>query len=790
MHITPPLYAVANIMINHLITVPTHKLLSSMVDAAARGSSTIRELCSEARNAANVTYKEDGDARSAMTLADTSAQKVIVSSLLNQYPDLNIVGEEDESVVVDGNSSNVELRQDLDLQFFHACTEGAAQLPIPDELELKDVVVYVDPLDGTREFVEGRFDNVQSLIGLCYRGRPLLGAIGLPFPPSGKVEVVYGHVGKGIGKVQRHNGQITLVELPPVKTFSEESNDVIKLSSGDSSNALLGAVISAAENVLGPNVERQIVGACGNKILRVAYGESTFSVMHDKTCLWDTAAPTAILNAVGGKVTDVFGEQLIYNDREKGNKLGVVVSAAGASKLHNKLSQKMRSQKEILSILRRFNNADYSIVQDTQCVDIVRDLDGYPLSSEFFAKKLDCLVESYTCNEDDAVRGLMSNGCRLNFNPSGKSAFFKRIVFANLDHARSKLKTAPHKLDRDVKSYRVESAWFKSKACQQIREAGLRIPRCYEAELRPDDDNPIESKFLTLLEDFHPSDGWSQRWLLRDKNECQATLSALARMHAYFWNGSLFWKDEDAGKELVEGVWESGSYVQPKLQTLNQCQEVSSGWMKNRDKCKKHLEGKSYWNNLGSRLQTIAEKNGNEAHPFGSNKPLSIAYDQFKTFTHGDPKQANLFFKKGVDLKLEVGLIDFQWSGFGLAATDIAHHITAAVHASLLVDGGEESLLNYYYMELESFLVQYEVFSDKESVRKAYSYETFVEQYETGVMDMCRLVIPYAWSRFEPVSDEMGYERTMNKNSYNKSVENVVWMMDKCDSILTNRGIS
>ena len=39
---------------------------------------------------------------------------------------------------------------------------------------------------------------------------------------------------------------------------------------------------------------------------------------------------------------------------------------------------------------------------------------------------------------------------------------------------------------------------------------------------------------------------------------------------------------------------------------------------------------------------------------------------------------------------MDVGLIDFQWSGFGLAATDIAHFITSAVHADLLNDGGEE----------------------------------------------------------------------------------------------------
>ena len=37
------------------------------------------------------------------------------------------------------------------------------------------------------------------------------------------------------------------------------------------------------------------------------------------------------------------------------------------------------------------------------------------------------------------------------------------------------------------------------------------------------------------------------------------------------------------------------------------------------------------------------------AHPFGDyeeGSPLSEEYAKYRTFTHGDPKQANLLFKK------------------------------------------------------------------------------------------------------------------------------------------------
>lgn len=187
----------------------------------------------------------------------------------------------------------------------------------------------------------------------------------------------------------------------------------------------------------------------------------------------------------------------------------------------------------------------------------------------------------------------------------------------------------------------VQTSFLASKACKRvIEETGLRIPKCYDAKLEPNDENPIVSKFSVLLEDFAPSDGWSQRWLLRSADECESTLTALARMHAFFWSGSAFWDDADAATELEGGVWESASYTQPKLQTLNQCRDVAKGWATSKLKCEKELESMDYWENLGVRLESVAEENGRLAHPFAVDD-LADSYKKFRTFTHGDPKQAS-----------------------------------------------------------------------------------------------------------------------------------------------------
>ncbi|KAL7538448.1 hypothetical protein ACHAXR_008555 [Thalassiosira sp. AJA248-18] len=430
-----------------------------------------------------------------------------------------------------------------------------------------------------------------------------------------------------------------------------------------------------------------------------------------------------------------------------------------------------------------------------QSVDnIIRDLDGYPLSKEYFAQKMGITnVETYTCPEEDAFRGFMSNACRVHLVPGGESAFYKSIVFENLDHAQEKLKTAPHKLIRDAKSYQVVASFLLSKACQTMTEkTGVRIPRCYDAKLEPNHSNPMESKFSFLFEDYSPSDGWYQEWLLQDVEECEAALSTFAKIHAFFWSGSEFWNDEDAASELEAGVWKSGSYVQPTAQNLNQCSIVAKEWATKRLKFEKELSSFDYWDNLGERLESIAEECGRYAHPFADDT-LSEQYKKYRTFTHGDPKQANLLFRMPEDSsQLQVGLIDFQWSGFGLAASDIAHFITSGVHADMLVDGSEDKLLRYYYGELQKSLVEFGAFSTADDAVQNYSYDTFIDQYEIGVLDICRLMIAYTWARFdEPVEkdDEAGCARTMNKTSYNKSIPTIVWLLGRCDEIMKSRGV-
>ena len=118
--------------------------------------------------------KDKNDSRTYLTEADTAGQELIWNGLRAVFgPRLTIVGEED--VVEEENEWKIKNEPEVD-EF------DGYDIPTDlQELVFADVVVFIDPVDGTREFVEGRLGACQNLIGISYRGRAVAGVVGLPF---------------------------------------------------------------------------------------------------------------------------------------------------------------------------------------------------------------------------------------------------------------------------------------------------------------------------------------------------------------------------------------------------------------------------------------------------------------------------------------------------------------------------------------------------------------------------------------------------------------------------------
>jgi 3'(2'), 5'-bisphosphate nucleotidase len=70
------------------------------------------------------------------------------------------------------------------------------------------------------------------------------------------------------------------------------------------------------------------VGGAGHKVLLVIEGKAHAYVFASRGCKkWDTCAPQAILESVGGKLTDILGNELSYDkDVNHTNELGVLAT--------------------------------------------------------------------------------------------------------------------------------------------------------------------------------------------------------------------------------------------------------------------------------------------------------------------------------------------------------------------------------------------------------------------------------------------------------------------------------
>ena len=275
----------------------------------------------------------------------------------------------------------------------------------------------MDPVDGTRELVEGRLGAVQTLVGVAVRGRALAGAVGLPFPchQEGEGEeapvVVYGLVGSGHGTYRAGREVAAGTGSPGVA-----GEPGLLYTSGDSANPALAAakqVLVGVSARAGAGAEWRLMGGAGNKLLAAAEGRVAAALMHTGTSLWDTCAPEAVVVARGGSVTDLFGAPIKYFlDRRGGliNQFGVLGLApgfeAGWGASPGAVWAGMRACPSLLRLLEPYTGAVTASCHHghhhnhlcpgplppagpAQACDVARDLQGTPLSTDWLQQQLD-----------------------------------------------------------------------------------------------------------------------------------------------------------------------------------------------------------------------------------------------------------------------------------------------------------------------------------------------------------------------------------------------------------------
>lgn len=291
------------------------RLISSAVSIAKRAGEEIRRINSYERPG-EIVVKGHQDYQ---TEADRESQRLIVASLAKRFPKCTIVGEED---LIEDKQADARL-------VVESFDEDVLKKSLPngygyEKVTEEDITIWVDPLDGTFEYVKGHVTHATVLIGISINGSAVAGIIHQPFydvdtniDTNGRT--MWGLVGLGCFGVK------------PDKLY--EKKFIITTTASHSNKDVEEAI-----DAMKPD-EVLKVGGAGYKVLLVLEGRAHSYVFASSGCKkWDTAAPEAILKASGGHFTDVFGNPIEYNHRSDNNYhnyLGIVASANES--IHSKI---------------------------------------------------------------------------------------------------------------------------------------------------------------------------------------------------------------------------------------------------------------------------------------------------------------------------------------------------------------------------------------------------------------------------------------------------------------------
>eukprot|EP00095_Tigriopus_kingsejongensis_P004749 snap_masked-scaffold510_size151595-processed-gene-0.10 protein:Tk04749 transcript:snap_masked-scaffold510_size151595-processed-gene-0.10-mRNA-1 annotation:"nucleotidase 4f8" len=282
------------------------QVLANSVSVTRQAASIVRDIMASGQ----LGVVEKTGINDLQTQADRSAQDCIVASLRANFPGLTIIGEEGDKLHGQVPKDWIVSTQDPE----------AAQLTVPAawaEASLAELTVWVDPLDGTKEYTEGFLDHVTILVGIAVRGVAVAGVINQPFfnykhPDQPQGRTIFGLDGSEVRGIQRKE--------PP-------SDSRIVTTSRSHGTGLINDCTEACS----PS-EVIRVGGAGHKVLLLIEGRAHAYVFPSPgTKKWDTCAPQAILHALGGKLSDMHGRELQYGPEvEKVNEWGTLATAVAA----------------------------------------------------------------------------------------------------------------------------------------------------------------------------------------------------------------------------------------------------------------------------------------------------------------------------------------------------------------------------------------------------------------------------------------------------------------------------
>ncbi len=234
------------------------KIIEALGKVSAEACTTAGSIVSgKFRGIYQVSQKAEKEGEDLVTDVDKESQKVIYDIVQSHFPNHTLLGEED---------------------------------PPEDEPSIDDFVWAVDPIDGTKNFVNGSPVYAVS-IGVLYKGVPVAGAIWLPWPGEKEGLVIHARLGGGTWM----NGERLTIDSPKKNDGSPHPG---RLSSLPNKFRERYRTATPLRRSIG---EVRIMGSTAYEMCLVAINSLQYA-LSGPAHTWDFAAGVIIVKEAGGTV--------------------------------------------------------------------------------------------------------------------------------------------------------------------------------------------------------------------------------------------------------------------------------------------------------------------------------------------------------------------------------------------------------------------------------------------------------------------------------------------------------
>jgi len=187
----------------------------------------------------------------------------------------------------------------------------------------QETIWIVDPLDGTSDFID-KTGEFTVMIALVKNKKPILGVIGWP------TEKTVFAAQKGSGAFRYTNNEWTKISVTKISELSKCRAVGSRHHLSDKEKMFIEKLGIKNFTSIGSSL----------KVGKISSGEAeAYITTTNKMKEWDSAASYCIISEAGGKMTDMLGNDITYNNKIINHKNGILVTN---SLIHKKILEEFK----------------------------------------------------------------------------------------------------------------------------------------------------------------------------------------------------------------------------------------------------------------------------------------------------------------------------------------------------------------------------------------------------------------------------------------------------------------